>query len=227
MKSKNLLVIIVFIITVSSKAQVADSVKVNHEMAFDFVGMQTPLLTKNFFGISIDLKSYVCPKWSTGLDFSYSQKIINNKFQYTMGTPIVQYYEIGWVNQFDFVQTNKLRIAASLTTGIAISCLADNDDKLERHGKYGNVYVPRGIATDNLFIIEPGFETYYKIYNGNHYSDIYITTKAKYRFASGGPKYGDINDFNGSYIGIGLSVIGLIGDNPKHNECFKFLNLCF
>ncbi len=217
MKTKHLLVIIAFFMAVSSKAQVADSVKVYHEMAFDFVGMQTPLLTKNFFGISLDLKSYVYPKWATGVNFSYSQKIINNKFNYNMGTPIVQYYEIGWINQFDFVQTNKLRLAASLTTGIAISRLADNDDKIERHGKYGNVYVPRGIATDNLFIIEPGFETSYKIYNGNHYSDIYITTKAKYRFAFGGPKYGDISDFNGSYIGIGLSVVGLVGDIQKHN----------
>ena len=217
MKSLLLFITIALFMVTSSKAQVTDSTKVHHEIVFDFIGMQTPLLTKNFFGISLDLKSYVYPKWATGVNFLYSQKIINNKFQYTMGTPIIQYYEIGWINQFDFVQTNKLRIAATLTNGLAISQLADNDDKIEKHGKYGNVYVPRGIAIDNLFIIEPGFETSYKIYNGNHYSDIYITTKAKYRFAFGEPKYGNISDFNGSYIGIGLSVIGLVGDIPKHN----------
>ncbi len=208
MKTKNLFVVIVFIMAGSSKAQVIDSVKVNHEIVFDFTGMQTPILTKNFYGISIDLKGYVYPKWATGLNFSYSQKIINNKFQYSMGTPIIQFYEIGWINQFDFVQTNKLRMAATLSTGIAISCLADNDDKIERRVKSGYIYVPRGIATDNLFIIEPGFETSYKIFNGNHNPDVYITTKAKYRFAFGGPKYGDIIDFNGSYIGIGISLIG-------------------
>ncbi len=39
MKTKHLFVVIAFFMAVSSEAQVADSVKVNHEIAFDFIGM--------------------------------------------------------------------------------------------------------------------------------------------------------------------------------------------
>ena len=216
MKHFLLLIVLTFSCTHTVKAQVSDTIKQKNEMSFDFTGFTTPLLTKTFLGGSIDIKYYPTKKWATGLDFSGAQKIINNTYNYAMGTPIINYYEIGWVNQYDFVQTDKLRLGASLNNGIAISVLGDNDDRVRRYGRYGNVYVPRKIATNNLYIIEPGFSASYRLYSNNHYPDFYLTTQAKYRFAIGGTKYADLSDFNGSYIGLGISIIGFMQEEPKH-----------
>jgi len=201
---------IVFFGALSVKAQESDSNTERHEVSFDFTGFTSPLLTKVFFGGNMNTKYYPTKKWATGVDFSFAQKKIENTFNYPMGTPIINYYEIGWINQYDFVQTDKFRLGATLNNGIAISCLGDNDDRVPKNRRYGTVYVPRGIATDNLYIIEPGFAATYCVYSEKHEPDIYLTTVAKYRFAFGGAKYGDVSDFNGSYIGVGISLIGFM-----------------
>lgn len=216
MKHFLLLIAIAFSYPLIGNAQVSDTIKQKNEISFDFTGFTTPLLTKTFFGGSIDIKYYPTRKWATGLDFSGAQKIINNTYNYAMGTPIINYYEIGWVNQYDFIQKDKLRLGATLNNGIAISVLGDNDDRVRRYGKYRTVYVPRKIATNNLYIIEPGLSACYRLYSNKHYPDYYLTTQAKYRFAFGGTKYANLSDFSGSYIGLGISIIGFMQDEPKH-----------
>ena len=200
----------------SVNAQESSISNIKHEMSFAVSGCTTPLLTKIFFGGSIDMKYYPTHRWGTGLDFSGAQKIINNTYNFDMGTPIINYYEIGWLNQYDFIQTEKFRIGATLNNGIAISVLGDNDDKVEKNGRYGKIYVPRKIASNYLYIVEPGFEASYCLYSEKHHPDFYLTTQAKYRFAFGGTKYADLSDFNGSFVGLGLSIIGFVDDEPKH-----------
>lgn len=198
------------------KAQETNFSNQKHEMSFVVSGCTTPLLTKLFFGGSIDMKYYPTQRWGTGLDFSGAQKIINNTYNYAMGTPIINYYEIGWLNQYDFIQTDKFRIGATINNGIAISVLGDNDDKVEKNGRYGKIYVPRKIASNYLYIVEPGFEASYRFYSEKHHPDFYVTAITKYRFTCGGTKYADLSDFNGSFIGLGLSIIGFVEDEPKH-----------
>ena len=94
----------------SVNAQENSISNIKHEMSFAVSGCTTPLLTKIFFGGSIDMKYYPTHRWGTGLDFSGAQKIINNTYNFDMGTPIINYYEIGWLNQYDFIQTEKFRI---------------------------------------------------------------------------------------------------------------------
>ncbi|AIL44273.1 hypothetical protein BD94_0498 [Elizabethkingia anophelis NUHP1] len=42
---------------------------------------------------------------------------------------MVDFYEIGWVNQYDIIQKDKIRLGVSLNNGVVISRLGDNAEK--------------------------------------------------------------------------------------------------
>jgi hypothetical protein len=197
--------------------QTTDSLKSNvrHEASFDIGAFYTPVLSKDFYGVNIDFKYYPYQRIATGFSASMTNKKINNSFQYTIGQPIIYYYEFGWINQYEIIQTKKIRVGLNINNGIVISELGDNTIKQKVFT--GRVFVDKAkvVETNYFYLLQPGLDISIRLLSKNNYPDLYLTTKAKYRFVFGDSKYGHLNDFSNFYFGLGLSIIGFIDEEPK------------
>jgi hypothetical protein len=207
---KSIILTSLFLVCTLSNSQIIDSLqqKTKHEASFDFVAFYSPVLNKDMYGGNIDFKYYPYKKWATGFSFSMTQRKITDTFSYAIERPIIYYYEMGWINQYDLLQNDKIRIGINLNNGLVISRLGDNA-VLERYStKYSYQYRAREVATNYFYLLQPGLDISYRLFSNKHYTDFYLTTKAKYRFVFGDTKYGQLNDFTNCYFGIGISIIG-------------------
>jgi hypothetical protein len=182
--------------------------KPSHEVSADLGAFYTPLLSRNVYGFNFDMKYYPVKRWATGLTASIATKKTDNSYQYTIGKPIISYDEFGWINQYDLVHKDQFRLNVNLNNGMAIAKLGDNADKVLQWTRYGNVEVPKKIATNYFYLLQPGLDISFRVYNHRHDPDIYLTAKAKYRYVFGDSKYGQLSDFSNYYVGFGISLIG-------------------
>ena len=178
------------------------------ESAVDLCGVLTSVLAKNFCGFNFDLKYFPIKRIGTGLYFTYAKKKINNTFTYTIGKPIIGCYEIGWINQYNFLQTEKVRVAVDLNNGVSIARLGDDAIKEKRRARFGYTYISKEVATNYYYLLEPGADFSFRLFSFNHSPDIWVTTKTKYRFLFGSSQYGTTKQFSGYLFGIGISLIG-------------------
>jgi hypothetical protein len=210
MKIKYFLLSVVFSISSIVYGQVNDSLtnKIKHEASADLCAFYTSVLSNDLYGFNFDFKYYPIKRFATGFNASMTQKKISNTFSYSIGQSLIDYYEFGWINQYDFLQSYRIRMGINLNNGIAISRLGDNEIKEKYRSKYGYQYKAKEIATDYFYLLEPGLDFSIRLFSKNHYPDFYLTTKAKYRFVFGDSKYGSLNQFSNFYLGLGLSIIG-------------------
>lgn len=207
-----ILIALVSIGPASMYAQKIDSLKnkYNHEASIDIVAFYSPILSKKLFGGSVDFKYYPFKKIATGLSFSMTEKKVNETYSFSIQQPVLDYYEFGWINQYDIIESNKIIIALNLNNGIVCSRLADNAEKEKYWTKYGYSYRAKEVATNYFYLLQPGVNVSIKLISNKHSPDFYLTTKAKYRFVLGDSKYGSASDFSNCYFAIGLSVIGFM-----------------
>ena len=129
-------------------AQTSDTTthKKTQEISFDFCAFTSPILHKNILGVNLDFKYYLTKKWALGFSFSAAQKGIADTFTFSIKEPIIDYYEIGIINQYEVLQTKKMRLGFDVNNGLLISRLGDNAFK----EKYGRSYQAKKIATNHL-----------------------------------------------------------------------------
>ena len=111
MKLINSLLAILFTSSTIAYGQVRDSLnnKIKHEASIDFAAFYTPILSKNIYGVNIDFKYYPTKKIATGfcISMTTTEKKIGDTFSYSIGQPVIEYYEFGWINQYDFLQSHQ------------------------------------------------------------------------------------------------------------------------
>ena len=90
---------------ISSNAQI-DSINTKPfpEFSLGAGAVNTSILQKGFYGAYLDLKYYPVQRWATGLSFSLVGRKIEDTFSYPIGQPLLDFYEIGWINQYNIVQ---------------------------------------------------------------------------------------------------------------------------
>jgi hypothetical protein len=112
MKTTILQLTIAFFCSTFTYGQTEDSLKtkIKHEASMDLCAFYTPILSNDFFGCNFDFKYYPRKKIATGLNASITQKKISDTFSYSIGKPFIEYYEFGWINQYDFLQSDRIRI---------------------------------------------------------------------------------------------------------------------
>lgn len=184
--------------------------EVPDEIALDFSLFYTPVLSRDFFGFSMDIKYYPQQKWATGLSFSAASRKIDESFSYAVSNPGISYFEVGWINQFDIIQKKNFRVGLQFTNGLALVSLRDHDIVEETWDEFGMTESTKRVATNSLYILQPGIETSIKVFDNNRFPDVYVTAEAKYRKAFGGTKFGKPGDFTNYYVGIGISLIGFV-----------------
>ncbi|EFK34663.1 Uncharacterised protein [Chryseobacterium gleum] len=201
--------VILLICSIITKAQQSEHSYTTppQEFSLSAGAVNTAILQKRFYGGYLDLKYYPVKRWATGLSFSLVGRKITDTFTYSIGQPLVDFYEIGWVNQYDIIQKDKIRLGVSLNNGVAISRLGDNAEKEKYWARFGSGKRAKEVATNYFYLLQPGLNVSYKIYSNTNSPDIYFTTKLQYRAVFGSPKYGQINDFSNYWIGAGITVL--------------------
>jgi hypothetical protein len=188
------------------------------ESSIDLCGVQTTVLSKDFYGFNFDFKYFPIKRIGTGLYVTYTQSKITDTFTYRIGKPVLDFYEIGWTNQYDILITEKVRIAVNLNNAISVARLGDDAIMERRRARYGYTYVPKEIATNYYYLLEPGADFSYKLFSFNHVPDVFITAKTKYRFLFGNSKYATTKQFSDYLFGIGISLIGYTFKTEEHSS---------
>jgi hypothetical protein len=178
--------------------------------AVDLLGFSSPILNRNFFGFSMDVKYYVKQKWGTGINFAATSKKVSTDYAVGAYEPDVTYFSFGWLNQYDFVQRDDVRLGVTLNNGLAIVNLRDRSETEIVYDEFGSTEVPVSKARNFFYTIEPGVTASFRVLKNNNFSDVYVTTQAKYRKVFGNPEFAKTQDFNGYFIGFGVSFIGLM-----------------
>jgi hypothetical protein len=210
MKKLTTLIAILFVNSMICLAQEADSLKskLHGGVSMQIGAIYTPLLSQNFYGMSFDIKYYPKKRFATGFEMSISEKKISDTFSYSIQKPILDFIEFGWINQYDILQSKHLRLGINLNNGIAISRLGDNTEKETYYTEYGYEEIPKKVASNYFYLLEPGVDFSLRLFSIKNGPDFYLTSKAKYRFVFGKTNYGNEKDFINYYFGIGLTLIG-------------------
>ena len=187
---------------------VKDAETNRHELAFDFYTVNTRMLNKNIWSGGLDMKYFPVKKWATGLSLVIGVSKISDTFSFSIKKPLITYIEFGWLNQYDVINKEKFRANINLVQGVAVAELQDNGEKILTRTRYGYRKIPKKLATNTYYFVEPGFDLSWKLISNNHYPDFYLTGKIKYRFVFGNSKFASENLFAGPLAGVGLTLIG-------------------
>jgi len=185
------------------------------EASLDIGAFYTPFRSTDLFGLNCDFKVYPIRRFATGFSASITNKRINDSFQYSVGKPYLYFNEFCWINQYNIVQADRIRIGINVNNGILVSQLGDNDVKVKYWTKYGYSERAKTVATNYFYVIEPGIDISLKLFSNKHDPDIYLTAKAKYRAAFGDAKFGGQSDYNNYYIGASVSIMGFTNFKTK------------
>jgi hypothetical protein len=209
MKTNYFLFLISFLFSLSALSQQNNNSKRNDNIAVDLLMFQSPVINRNFYGFSADFKYYLKDKWGTGLNFAIANKRINLDYSYDLVEPDITYLSVGWLNQYDIVQNEKVRVGVNLNNGIAFFNLRDRTQtELVWDEFEGHTEVPIVQARNVFYVIEPGITASFLLFTPKNFSPIYLTTQAKYRQAIGNPKFAQANDYSNYFLGVGISIIG-------------------
>lgn len=203
MKQTLILLICLFEITDFTFGQSSDSLKtkVSEEVAIGSSIVQTSLLSKKFYGISVDIKDSPSKRIGNGLCFFFCDKKISDTFGYRIQKPIVEYAEIKWINQYNFLQKNRMRMNISLINGLSIAWLVDDAIRVNNHSKE--------IARNYFYLLEPGAGFSFKLVSNNsHKKNLWLTAETNYRFVFGHSKFGSTKQFSSYLFGIGILTTG-------------------
>ena len=179
-----------------------------HELSFDLFAINLKHLNNNLWGGGISMKYYPQKKWGTGLLLSGAGKRTIDTFGFSIARPILSYYEIGWLNSFDIVQKNRWRTGVNVTNGLAIAELRDKAQLEIKHTRGGDRNIPKRIATNYYYLLEPGVDVSVKLISNNHNPDFYLTGNAKYRLQFGKSRFGAQDVLPGALFSLGISLIG-------------------
>jgi hypothetical protein len=183
-----------------------------NEASFGLGTFYTQVLSNDLYGFNFDFKYYPFNRIATGLNVSISKKEIGDSFSDSIQQPVIDYYELGWLNQYDFLRSDKMRMGFNISNGVVISRLGDKSIKESYWTEYGFRERSKEVATNYFYLLQPGLDISFRLFSKNGYPDLYLTTKAKYRFVFGENKYGQLNDFSNFYFQLGLSMLIFTGE---------------
>ncbi|MFI5188216.1 MAG: hypothetical protein ACHQF0_15910 [Chitinophagales bacterium] len=203
MKRTLIFLICLFQIIELINGQSNDSLKFKSLKDFDINmgAVQTSLLAKKFYGINWTIRYFPNKRFGTGLYLIFCQRKISDTFTYQIQKPIIDFYEIGWINQYSFLQRDKVRMNLSLINGFSQARLGDNAIKERQHKN-----MPKEIASNYFYSLEPGAGISIRL-SSNNDAEFWLTSETNYRFVFGKSKYAMTNEFSGYLFGVGVSVI--------------------
>jgi hypothetical protein len=178
--------------------------KPKNEYTLGISAFHTEIANRNFYGIAIDGKIYIKPKWAVGFNVVVTSKNVANDFNYYVEKPTVTFLEFSFVNHFDIYKIDSFRIGFTLSNGYGTAVLTDRaytettDEFFE---------IPITITTNHFYVLQAGIETAFKLQNNVHGYNIYLKSDIKNRKTFGNANFGTSNDFKGMYFGLGILLV--------------------
>lgn len=186
----------------------ADTRASRQEISFYIFALNTKLAGNHLWGGGLEMKVYLKSKWSTGIFLGIAGRGITDTFTFSIARPVVSYVETGWVNQYDIIQKDRLRIGLQLATNFGFAELRDKAQKVRERTRYGYRDLPKKVAVNPYYIAAPGLDISLKVKSISNAPDIFITANSKYRLAIGNWHFGPKDAFLGPLFSIGISLIG-------------------
>ena len=205
------------IVSLQAKSPAESKMVYHPETALNACLTYSPLLAKPFFGLNIDYIHYPVKHFGTGLSFMVASRKMKDTFSYSIKQPIINYFEIGWINQFNCIHTKRFRLNVELVNGIATAQLGDFAVKEKYWTKYGYRYRTKKVANNTYYYLSPGMDFSLRLVSENHGSAIYLTAKANYSFLFGRSHFASANQFSNYNAAIGISIIGLLSAPVVHH----------
>ena len=209
MNKRNLLFYMIIFVGIKVSAQ--ERIFKTDKSAFaqiDFSAVGTPMLNEFFLGYSMDIKFSPKDKFFTGISYTKSGKIVDNDFGLGINSPVINYYDVSWVNQYRIVQNKHLRMNLSLNNGVAFIRLGNDEIREIVHDPfYGTASMPKKIVLDTYYLVEPGVDFQVPIKGHENYVKLYLTGKLKYRCLIGHGTLGDNHNLNNIYTSLGVSYM--------------------
>jgi hypothetical protein len=169
----------------------------------------TPMLEEHFIGAAFSVKGYLAKRYAAGFSMSYSYHRTTNAFEKPAGSPVLDYFEWGVEQQYDFVQRSRLRIGASLNNGLGMVQLSDWDSVIQYVTPRGLRNRAKPVATNYFYQVQPGIDVAVRCTSAENAVALYVTGKVKYNIMIGYPRFGTTSDFCKPYFGVGLMLAGV------------------
>lgn len=195
-------------ISIAQEPEIQELFEEENEIAIDIYGFHSNIVQENVLGLTVDFKMYLRENWATGLSFSFASRPLNTNYGLRIAEPGFEYGEFSWLNQFDIYKNEKVRLGFLLSNGLGVAHLTDRNRNDEFWNEDGLFSTHQRVRTNFLYLIQPGFEANFRVYDNDEFPDIYISTEARYRKAFGNTDFGRPKDFTNFYIGFGVSLIG-------------------
>lgn len=201
-----------------------DTPKPRIKLSMDVQVANMPMISNNFHVFDYEVKFSKCSKFETGYAACWSSKKIDNSFSYAIQQPKITYFQIGWINQYNFLITNRFRLSANINNAFADAELGDNSIIVKVATPHGYANRAKEIAKNRFYLVEPGISFSVRLYTiqpnkkaHDQGCSIYLTTTAKYRFLFGSAQYGTHKQFSNYYLGAGLSFTPIYEVKAKNN----------
>ena len=163
--------------------------------------INTQMLSQQFYGINWKIKYFPTNRIGTGVYITVFKKKISDTFTYSIKEPVINFYEFGWTNQYNFLKTNGMQAGINLINALSMSRLGDNAVKEKYHK-----YMAKEVSTNYYYTLEPGADFTFKLISTKQNEGIWLTAETNYRFVFGKSKYATTKQFSGYSFGIGISV---------------------
>lgn len=181
-----------------------------HDGTAYFGSFYTPMLGEHFIGAAFSVKGYLAKRYAVGFSMSYSYHRTTNAFEKPAGSPVLDYFEWGIEQQYDFVQRSRLRMGASLNNGLGMVQLSDWDSVVQYVTSRGLRDRALPISTNYFYQVQPGLDVAVRCTSAENAVALYITGKVKYNIMIGYPRFGTTADFCKPYFGLGLMLAGVM-----------------
>lgn len=189
-------------------ALVKDAETNRHEIAADFYALNTVVLNKTLWGGGLDMKYFPVRKWATGLSIVFASSHITDTFSFSIRDPMINYWEIGWLNQFNILTKQKFKANVNLVNGLSVFELIDDAQKVPRRTRYGYRNAAKQLATNYYYVLSPGIDLMVRLVSNKNNPDLYITSKVKYRLEFGSSSFASENMFTGLTVALGFTATG-------------------
>jgi hypothetical protein len=170
----------------------------------------TPMLGEPFIGGAFSVKGYLSKRYAVGFSMSYAYRETPRNFEKPAGSPVLDYFEWGIEQQYDFVQRSRLRAGASLNNGIGMVQLSDWDSVIQYVTSRGLRDRAKPVSTNYFYQVQPGLDVAVRCTSGEKPMALYITGKVKYNIMIGPTRFGTTSDFCKPYFGLGLMLAGVM-----------------
>lgn len=160
------------------------------------------LYQKPHFGIGMGIHYFPLAWFGTGLSVRVTRESKTPQTYSEVAKPVVDYTEVGWMNQINIPLTKRISVGAELSAGGAFIQLGDNAKETTRWAGTTLMKVPGFVDKSSYFLVAPGIHANYQL------SKLKITLSASRRKVFGKSNFDSNTDFEGYTLlaGAGFSI---------------------